>query len=933
MPPADHSEPHTYDRIVAALSTPARTLWAKTNMGDPSSREWTPLHQHLADTANVAAALWDDFLPLATRRIVARSVDGDIELARKLAIWLAASHDLGKATPAFAWQVDWLREQVADAGLSFHASVYRSSRELPHSMSSYFILKSWLKETHGLSARNAIPYACVPLGHHGSFTEPDPMHAVGQSHLIGTTEQWKLVQFELAQYTAGLAELTDADFAVLSQSHLDQPAGVALTGLTILADWIASNPRYFPLTNAGRGPHAAAFAMTQLNFPPPWQAQAPESTELFAEHLGLKTPRPLQTKLVELARQLEQPELLILEAPTGEGKTKAALGAAEVLASQFALGGVLFSLPTQATSDGIFDTVRQWLTTVAGNTDVSLSLAHGKAQFNDHFTNLQMRNIYDPEGPKDRGQVVAHSYLTGRRKLATMSDVVVGTVDQLLLGALRAKHVALRHLGVAGKVVVIDEVHASDTFMRRYLCRMLTWLAAYDVPVIAMSATLTPSIRHELLEAYNEGRNRSTPDRDDSIVYPRITRSSPTGFEVTAVPASSRTTSFKIDELPGDTEAIAAAAMQAAANGGNVAVVCGTVRRAQDIYRHLAASGGPIDVRLLHSRFLTPDRMDKESKLRQRLGPDALRAAADRPLIVVATQVIEQSLDIDFDLMFSDIAPIDLLIQRAGRLHRHEWKHADRPPAHRDARLILTGFERLEDGPPLLDRGCRTVYGASPLLHAIATIDEHLDDHDAITSPTDVATLVTRSYESITSPDKWDEAWEAADRIAIETQESKRRTADSLRIPPPTEKSLSNWSELPTSPDISDERSIAQVRDSEDSIEVVVVQRINGRRIIPQWAHEHAGHEVDYGTVIDDDIAVTASKNTLRLPSFLGTRDLGDQLINELEDNCVDTWQSSQWLRGALPLILDEDGNAQHAGFDFHYDTDLGLVVTKQEES
>lgn len=674
--------------------------------------------------------------------------------------------------------------------------------------------------------------------------------------------------------------------------------------------------------------------MGRLGLPSPWAAAAPDDRALFSRHLGLDSPRPLQVGLVDLARALTEPELLILEAPTGEGKTKAALGAAEILASRFGLGGVLFALPTQATSDGIFGVVRDWLGSIETTADVSLSLAHGKAAFNTDFQQVpKTAAIFDTDTSGTEGRAVAHWFLTGRGKLATMSDFVVGTVDQLLMAALCAKHVVLRHLGVTGKVVVIDEIHAADVFMRQYLCRMLTWLAAYDVPVIAMSATLTPSIRHELLAAYNDGRGRRTPRAGTGgTAYPRITHTAPDGAAVVALPASARSSTIRRSELAGGTDDIAAAALAAARRGGNVAVICNTVRRAQDVFRAIGETADDVELELLHSRFLTPERIDKEQRLRARLGPSAQHTDGQRPLVVVATQVIEQSLDIDFDVMFSDIAPVDLLLQRAGRLHRHEWKHETRPPAHRTATLIFTGFERTEGEPPRLDRGCTAVYGAAALLRAIATLDEHFGNHDTIVSPDHVADLVTRAYETIGPPAGWEDAWARAQEKDDDLRHEKRRRAKGFLIPSPARRDLVGWADQ-SAADAVDERAVAQVRDAEDSIEVVVIQRINGCPIIPEWAAEHAGAQLDFATVIDDDIAVAAAKNTLRLPGYLSSAGIGDLLIDDLEQNCIDTWQNSRWLKGVLPLVLDANGDAEHVGHLFHYDTDLGLVVTRSENS
>jgi len=929
-----HTTPHGYDSSpsIDELSPSARAQWAKSDYKDGA--EWMPLYQHITDTAAVAEHLWDQFLPQATKQVLISALDGDSGLARKTVIWLAAAHDLGKASPAFAVQVDGLRDRISDAELEFHPAVHRNRSKLPHSMATFLILCEWLEAGHGFPPRLSPVYASIPLGHHGSF-RPPPREYEGDPALLGTGTDWSRVQFELADFAAANAHLSPADLQRLSTVRPGQPAALIAAGLTILADWIASNQELFALTTAPRHPGAAEAAMLRLGLPLPWVSDIPGDGSLFAAHLGLDNPRPVQTGIVALAHEVKRPELLILEAPTGEGKTKAAFGASEVLAARFGLGGAIFALPTQATADGIFGPVQEWISAIQGSQTLSIGLAHGKSAFNTDYRDIpRMSPIFDSDpasGAFEHGSVIAHRFLTGRSKLATMSDFVVGTIDQILLGALCSKHVALRHLGLSGKVVVLDEIHAADEYMRQYLCRILTWLAAYGVPVIAMSATLPPSVRRELVAAYNEGLGRRTPraDPDEEITYPRITATCPDGSETIRLEPSARRSVMTIEEYAGTTADIARRVITESKHGGSIAVVCDTVRRAQEVFIALSSdASGDVELRLLHSRFLTPDRLAKEVELRERLGPGA--PTGPRPLIVIATQVIEQSLDVDFDLMFTDIAPIDLIIQRAGRLHRHEWKNPGRPSAHRSARLILTGFDRDDDGVPVLDRGCRTVYGAAPLLRCIATLDEHHRSHDSIMSPDDVALLVTRAYESISAPDGWANEWSEAERIADRVRADKRSKAALFRVPAPAKGPLVGWAHV-EAPSSTEEQGIAQVRDSEDSIEVVVVERVGGRHRIPRWAGTLSGMQVDMATVIEDDVAYAASLNTLRLPGYLGTGGLGDQLIDELEQNCIDTWQNSRWLRGTLPLVLGEDGSAFHAGHHFQYDTQLGLVVTKKE--
>ena len=209
----------------------------------------------------------------------------------------------------------------------------------------------------------------------------------------------------------------------------------------------------------------------------------------------------------------------------GVGKTEGAFLAAEALAARFGQGGVYFGLPTMATANPMFERTLEWLSGSLGDS-ASVALAHGKAGLNDTYTGLLRDNfrgqVYDDDA--GHGQPVVNSWLRGRRR-AGLADFVVGTIDQGLFAALKAKHVALRHLGLAGKVVVFDEVHAADTYMREYLKRALTWLGAYQTPVILMSATLPPHQRDEYVAAYAWGSGDREPGITDHLDrYPRLTR-------------------------------------------------------------------------------------------------------------------------------------------------------------------------------------------------------------------------------------------------------------------------------------------------------------------------------------------------------------------------------------------------------------------------
>lgn len=179
----------------------------------------------------------------------------------------------------------------------------------------------------------------------------------------------------------------------------------------------------------------------------------------------------------------------------GIGKTEAALAATEILASRFGYGGMFFGLPTQATANGIFDRIHSW---ASGTDDIhSLRLAHGMTDMNDEYCEMFHGRASDISDD-DNDNIMVHTWFEGRKQ-ALLSEFVVATVDQFLMASLKQKHVMLRHLGLAGKTVIIDECHAYDRYMYVYLENSLRWMAAYNVPVIILSATLPPDKRAELI--------------------------------------------------------------------------------------------------------------------------------------------------------------------------------------------------------------------------------------------------------------------------------------------------------------------------------------------------------------------------------------------------------------------------------------------------
>jgi CRISPR-associated helicase Cas3 len=732
--------------------------------------------------------------------------------------------------------------------------------------------------------------------------------------------------------------------------RLSRPSQVLLTGIVIVADWIASNDDFFPLLPISTASeplapldenllakHTAQRLETgwaQLDLPAQWSAQhlGDDLDQVFRERFDSEADgaRPVQRAAVAAAKAQRPPGLIIVEAPMGSGKTEAALLAAEELAASSGADGCFLALPTQATSDAMFGRVMHWLKALPGRDSeakTSVYLAHGKATLNDDFTGLAPRGHFNAIGDDDTGGLVAHQWLCGRKK-GVLASFVVGTVDQVLFAGLKSRHLMLRHLALAGKVVIIDEVHAYDVYMSQYLNRVLHWLGAYAVPVVLLSATLPAGKRAELLRAYDSGTGTDvTAAEEYDPGYPVVVGSG--GLTPHPVTASTETTSVELDHLADDLDTLVAYLRQHLAQGGCAVVVRNTVARVQDTADRLTAEFGDDHVTVNHARYLSCDRARTDRELLRRFGPPG--QTTERPVlhIVVASQVVEQSLDVDFDLLVTDLAPVDLVLQRIGRLHRHRRA---RPEPLRSARCVLVGVEEWAEAPPRAVAGSRRVYGEYTLLCAAALLGRGL--RDVIELPTDISPLVQDAYGAAEiGPAGWRPVLEKArqDAILVANERTKRAQDFLLGEAAPDTGTLIGWVRGGVGDADDDPRGLAQVRDGEESLEVLVVQRDSeGGLVTPGWIASGGGDPIPLDQKVSRPQARVIAACTLRLPPALCHPGVIDDVICALEVNHFTSFDQTRLLKGQLVLVLDPDRTARirhgKANFLLTYDLRRGLI-------
>lgn len=401
--------------------------------------------------------------------------------------------------------------------------------------------------------------------------------------------------------------------------------------------------------------------------------------------------------------------------------------------------------------------------------------------------------------------------------------------------------------------------------------------------------------------------------------------------EVVPTSASGRRSTVRVRRLTRD--ALVPLLTESLADGGCALVVRNTVRRAQETYEVLRETFGE-DVSLNHARFTIRDRLAKDDDLLRRFGPPRARPSRPRRAIVVATQVVEQSLDVDFDLLVSDLAPIDLVLQRMGRLHRHERQ---RPVRLTTPTCYVDWLPATASDDPVVEAGAKAIYGEQDMLMSAAALDRVLGGPGVVTVPDDVHDLIEAVYGADAPvPPRWQGAVARAREAHAEEGRKKHDAAQGFLLNEPEQAgrstSLIGW--LHTTASDSEDKGRAQVRDGEDSLEVILLElrRVGGQeelRTLPRRSGE-PGLIIPTDRVPDPKVVRAMVMSAVRLPASLSNARAIDKVIQELEIRVVPAWQDDRDLQGQLFLLL-EDGRAQLAGTTLEYSPFTGLKEVRSQ--
>jgi CRISPR-associated endonuclease/helicase Cas3 len=628
------------------------------------------LPYHCLDVAAVASVWWDE--DRALRDLFLRACNVENHILKAWMLFFVALHDLGKFDVRFQLKV---KDLACSLNPLFSKADFSQSRDFDHGRyGRYWFLQE--RNSYGFNTFDdtdlfhwiSSHWISSVCGHHG--------RGVGTGNCYSPSAEGTVIKNDRkarAEWVEELKGLFLVPARIDSIDQLFEPPAL-LAGFCSVCDWLGSHTDYFPFNNK------ADISINEY-------FQAQQSIALSALRAsgmigkpalqgGMEVvyptyhPRGIQHLVTELPIETG---LTLIEAPTGSGKTEAAIAYASRLLAAALADSIVFALPTQATANAMLERLEE-----AGKKlfpdGVNVVLAHGKAGFNRDFIKLKNATIGKTAQGTEEAFAQCTQWLATSRKRVFLGQIGVCTIDQVLLSVLPVRHNFVRAFGIRKSILIVDEIHAYDSYMNGLLDHVLERQREAGGSAILLSATLPSARRSQIFEKWGS----FIPETNINISYPLVTHA---GIEVSNWESPEREENHIVKVTAQPTEnmlpdnALLDEMLKAAIKGALVVIICNLVKDAQKVSRRLKQlmmeKGVSIGIDLFHSRFRFMDRQKIEMSVMEKYGKGPLRASGR---ILVSTQVVEQSLDLDFDWMITQLCPIDLLFQRLGRLYRHQLR-------------------------------------------------------------------------------------------------------------------------------------------------------------------------------------------------------------------------------------------------------------------
>ena len=772
----------------------ADLLWAKL--------PFKSLVHHMIDAGACASVLVRDSFSSSLYQIC-KHTGLTADEAVSFISYIVAMHDIGKAHPAFQRKAinDYpeVAQRLSDAGLSLKSCTY--AKPFRHEVySGAVVQRIW--ESHGVSYEAGSQLATVEALHHINANATPDSEVINMSSVRHSYEalQDKIEERIRTLFPCDIASIKCDDWNCVC---------TLLWGIVIVSDWLASDTwsenlnasddaSYLQLALSCAGKEVSSIGISSS---PVFE---PKSYADLFPMISADSMRPMQKAVYDLQ---DVPQFAIMEDITGSGKTEASIYLAFRMMKKYHRHGFYFALPTSATSNQMYLRMKSMLNTIssASGGHSQLKLLHGTAwavadEADHDIADTSADNGTAPETP-------GSSWLAPVRK-GMLAENAVGTVDQAMMSVMLIKYSVLRLLGLTEKVLIIDEVHAYDAYMSDIIECLLSWCRDLGIPVILLSATLPLAKKQSYLSAYAGDVHAA------STAYPLLTAYTPDAAmplsEITVAPFRTFACEYALSPALNSPAKVALMALDMVKDSGNICVMANTIASAREIYKAIQVLNNyeADTVLLFHARYTVEKRAQIEAECLHRYSEKDYRPKRS---ILVATQVVEQSLDVDFDAMITEIAPIDLLIQRAGRIHRHENV---RPASmHTRKMLILIDPNRPLDGTADNRKASGSYHVYNPQVLDATQIYLETKLPQSLTMPNDLREAVENVYTYVAP--------------SLHTDEQRSRNhAMGVEVPVPA--SLTFWPYATSTPiaawgkDLGDGEELASTREGGATVRVVL---------------------------------------------------------------------------------------------------------------
>lgn len=609
-------------------------IWAKTS---PKKS----LINHMLETGIVAGCLTDTngiCHPVLNRMSEITGFDSDTLLAK--IVFICAIHDIGKIHPTFQGRDEETLEILKQEGLN-QVSFDTRFRHEQYGANIFNRLS-----VDDADMKNSDIISQIIRMHHQKEQKKNSDIDIIKIDDKEKAKKWRHIQNEIYDYVKNIFRFDNLNLINknISKSKLFVVQN-AILGIMITSDWIASNSYVFDNQQYKNVDEFLESRKTQalrfLNNEGLIRQQIPVMQN-FMSAFGFNG-RPVQNDVEKIVHKNDI-KCMLIESDCGSGKTEAALYAAAVLGNRSGLSGIYMGLPTGVSAEAIQDRVDEFLT--------SRGMRNTKL-----YTSKSML-LREPD---------KQPVWTDMSRQRLLASSAVGTVDQVMTAARLVRFESVRMDGLASKVLIIDEIHAYDAYMLAVIKDLLKICGELDVPVIMLSATLPISTKNDLLGVLGDG------DIELHNGYPVIsyvTKNGRVHEHVSRQYMPDKKISCELLPILNDNDKIALYAVDAVKDGGCECVIMNTVADAICVYDKIKKNKkNDCKIILYHSRMTINARDKTSRKILAMCGKD--RTKRPERVIIVGTQVLEQSLDIDVDYMITAICPIDLLFQRIGRYHRH----------------------------------------------------------------------------------------------------------------------------------------------------------------------------------------------------------------------------------------------------------------------